>query len=57
MNCEHEMVERVPTDWFDFDDMRKYGNQGFHVKCKHCGCKGVCVKDEGEIWEDEEVLN
>jgi hypothetical protein len=56
INCEHEMDLNEPIEWGDYEDMSMFNHQAcFWMRCKFCGCKGLCVDDTGDFWVDPET--
>ena len=52
-SCDHEMDLDGSMEPGDLDDVARFKQACFWMKCKHCGCKGLCVDDTGDFWVDQ----
>jgi len=54
-NCEHEIDFDGLIEGGDCDDMAMFKAACCWVRCKFCGCKGLCVDDTGDFWINPET--
>jgi hypothetical protein len=54
-NCEHEIDFNGWVEPGDLDDIARFKQACFWMRCKHCGCKGLCVDDTGDFWLNPET--
>ena len=49
--CNHSMdlSNSEPADW---EDLARFREAGFWVRCKHCNCRILIVDDTGNFVED-----
>jgi hypothetical protein len=52
INCDHEVDMDAPMEPGDYEDIARFKAACMWVRCKHCGCRGLCVDDTGDFWED-----
>ena len=55
LECEHEVDFNGPREPGDMDDVSIFKAACEWVRCKHCGCKGLCVDDTGNFWVDPDT--
>lgn len=53
--CDHEMDFDAPTEPADWEEIARFREACFWMVCKNCGCRGLCVDDTGNFWEDPDT--
>lgn len=52
-SCEHEVDEDAAIEYGDIDDIFRWGAPMFYMSCKKCKCRGTCVDDDENYWDDK----